>query len=560
MAKLWRSLLGRDDVTRYSQEQYLADLSGNRSDLIVGYGPSPWTRTEDIENSFIAYVQALYKSSGVVYAVMGARRLLFRQARVMWQEFADGIEGKLFWTDELEIFRKPWPNGTTGELLARMDQDVSLGGNFYAVREQGPLGDRIRRLRPDWVTIVLTAPPAEAVASDVAGYWFHPGRSYTQVMEPEPRDAMYLPGEVCHWTPDPDPEAQYRGMSWLTPVVREVQSDKAATLHKQRFFDNGATLGAVIAAKENLTTDQFKEWMDNLQKAHAGVNNAYKPLYLGSPVDVSVLTADMRQLDFKATQGAGETRICAAGRVPPIIVGVSEGLQAATYSNYGQARRAFGDAWAHPQWEDAIGALETLVEGPARRWYPKARLWYASKHIAFLREDQKDAAEIQQIKASTINSLINAGWKPITSRDAVETENFSLLEHTGLVSVQLQPPGAPRPPGGAPAALPAPPAQPAADQPSPNGHQAARALGHDVTPGHDELHHYWTRGEGLAKWAGSPTPWTTLEHHLEKFVGPERAKRMAAEWFHEVFGFWPGSDKNRVAHGKPPRGHRVGPG
>jgi hypothetical protein len=342
--------------------------------------------------------------------------------------------------------------------------------------------------------------------------------------------------------------------------VREVQSDKAATLHKQRFFDNGATLGAVIAAKENLTTDQFKEWMDNLQKAHAGVNNAYKPLYLGSPVDVSVLTADMRQLDFKATQGAGETRICAAGRVPPIIVGVSEGLQAATYSNYGQARRAFGDAWAHPQWEDAIGALETLVEGPARRWYPKARLWYASKHIAFLREDQKDAAEIQQIKASTINSLINAGWKPITSRDAVETENFSLLEHTGLVSVQLQPPGAPRPPGGAPAALPAPPAQPAADQPSPNGHQAARALGHDVTPGHDELHHYWTRGEGLAKWAGSPTPWTTLEHHLEKFVGPERAKRMAAEWFHEVFGFWPGSDKNRVAHGKPPRGHRVGPG
>lgn len=88
----------------------------------------------------------------------------------------------------------------------------------------------------------------------------------------------------------------------------------------------------------------------------------------------------------------------------------------------------------------------------------------------------------------------------------------------------------------------------------------ARLAGKDVTPGHDELHHYWTRGKGLAKWAKSAKPWTTLKRHLEKYVGPERAKRMAAQWFHEVFGFWPGSDLNRVTHGKPPRGKRVGPG
>lgn len=87
-----------------------------------------------------------------------------------------------------------------------------------------------------------------------------------------------------------------------------------------------------------------------------------------------------------------------------------------------------------------------------------------------------------------------------------------------------------------------------------------RLAGHDVTPGHDQLHHYWTRGKGLAKWVKSPHPWTTLKNHLQKYVGPERAKRMAAQWFHEVFGFWPGSDLNRVTHGKPPRGKRVGLG
>ena len=91
--------------------------------------------------------------------------------------------------------------------------------------------------------------------------------------------------------------------------------------------------------------------------------------------------------------------------------------------------------------------------------------------------------------------------------------------------------------------------------------QITAAAGHDVTPGHDELHHYWTRGEGLAKWAESPTPWTTLYHHLLKYAKtPGEAKRWASRWFIEVFHFAAGSDLNRVTHGKPPRGHRVGPG
>lgn len=87
-----------------------------------------------------------------------------------------------------------------------------------------------------------------------------------------------------------------------------------------------------------------------------------------------------------------------------------------------------------------------------------------------------------------------------------------------------------------------------------------RALGRDVTAGHDQLHHYWTHGEGLAKWIDSPTQWTTLEHLLEEHVSPGQAKRMAAAWVHEVTGNWPGSDAHRVAEGGKPRGNTVGPG
>lgn len=87
-----------------------------------------------------------------------------------------------------------------------------------------------------------------------------------------------------------------------------------------------------------------------------------------------------------------------------------------------------------------------------------------------------------------------------------------------------------------------------------------RLAGQDVIPGHDELHHYWTRGEGLAKWRDHPHPWTALYHHLLKYVNPEMAKRMASRWFIEVFGYSAGSDLHRIDSGKPPRGHLVGPG
>lgn len=75
-----------------------------------------------------------------------------------------------------------------------------------------------------------------------------------------------------------------------------------------------------------------------------------------------------------------------------------------------------------------------------------------------------------------------------------------------------------------------------------------------------ELHAYWTRGEGLAKWAESPTPWTTLHEHLSEFLSGDKLDRTTSQWFHDVKGYWAGSDENRVVHGKPPRGQRVGPG
>jgi phage portal protein BeeE len=185
-----------------------------------------------------------------------------------------------------------------------------------------------------------------------------------------------------------------------------------------------------------------------------GLQGAYQRIFLGGGADATVIGANLRQVDFKQTQGAGETRIAAAAGVPPVLVGLSEGLQAATYSNYGQARRAFADEWARPTWRNFAGSLQTIITTPS-----DARLWYDDRDIPFLQEDQKDAAEILSVRASTVKSLVDAGFEQASVVAAVDANDLSLLKHTGLFSVQLQPPGtelAPSGNGKVPAPAPVP--------------------------------------------------------------------------------------------------------
>jgi phage portal protein BeeE len=413
------------------------------------FSSSPWLPYEDVENSFIGYTKGAYKASGVVFACMLARQMVFSEARFQWQQMRSGRPGDLFGSGDLAVLEQPWPNGTTGELLARMIQDTDLGGNFYAARE----GKRLRRLRPDWVSIILTAPPALAVESDVVGYLYRPGGPPGPGAPGGASDGeskLYLPEEVAHWSPIPDPESQYRGMSWLTPILREIQGDRAATNHKLKFFENGATLSTIVSLDASITKENFERFKAAMDAGHAGADNAYKTLYVGGGADVTIVGADMKQLDFKATQGASETRIAAAARVHPVIVGLSEGLAGSSLNqgNFSAAKRLFAEGTLMPLWRSAAAALQSLMQVPNG-----ARLWYDARDIAFLREDRKDAAAIQQMKAQTVRNLLDAGYEPDAVISAVESEDLGLLagNHSGLFSVQLQPPGTT-----APAIAPAP--------------------------------------------------------------------------------------------------------
>src|SRR5260221_10714669 len=95
----------------------------------------------------------------------------------------------------------------------------------------------------------------------------------------------------------------------------------------------------------------------------------------------------------------------------------------------------FADSWIFPTLQDLAASLAPLV--PA---YEPNELWYDTADMPILREDAKDAAEIEQVKATTITTLVKDGFSPESAIAAVMNQDMTALQHTGLVSVQLQPP------------------------------------------------------------------------------------------------------------------------
>lgn len=398
-------------------------------------------KSEPVNDTFIGYIQGAYKTNGVVFAVSMARARPFSEVQFKFRRKKDSGGGpNLFGNKALDVLDTPWPGGTTQQLMIRAEQDITVGGTAFWAREDGFNGreDRLRRLRPDWCEFILTAPPEYAVQSDIVGIKYTPGGPWAKSRA---ESQLYLVGgpyaEATFWAPVPDPEAQFRGMSWLSPVIDEFRSDKAATAHKLAFFENAATPNLSVSLKETVTPENFERFVDKMKESTMGIRNAYKTLYTAGGADVRVIGADMRQLDFAITQGHGETRLAAAGGVPPIIVGLSEGLQAATYSNYGQAKRAYGDLFLRSQWRSFCGAIAPLIDVP-----DDARLWYDSKDVAFLREDAGDIATRQATEMGTINTGITAGFEPESVVIAVTADDWTKLKHTGMVSVQLQDPNA----------------------------------------------------------------------------------------------------------------------
>jgi hypothetical protein len=419
----------------FSLDDYLGWLSQAGFPLLN----QTWSATEErVEGDFAGLVRTAYQANGVVFACLLTRFMLFSQVRFQYQQMRAGRPGDLFGTPELQIIERPEPGRVTADLLTLAMLDADLSGDWFGLRRPG----RIKRLRPDWTWVLIgsrndaTDYPGWDPDAEVAGYGYSPrgmfgsGEVWT-----------FLPNEIAHFYPVPDPLMRHRGMPLPTAALREIASDGAATTHKRKYFENAATGNLVVKFPPSLTVEKAKELIEVFEQEHRGAANAYRTIYLLGGAEAQSVAANMQQLEFKATQGAGETRIAATLNVHPTIVGLSEGLQGSALNagNFVATRRLQADKMLRPAWGNFAGSLESIVPP-----LPGTRLWYDERDVPFLAEDIKEAAEVLLIEAQAMRSLGDGGWNHDAVVDAVTSGDLRRLagQHTGLVPVQLQTPGA----------------------------------------------------------------------------------------------------------------------
>jgi hypothetical protein len=382
-----------------------------------------------------------------VFSALDRRISVMSEARPTFQRFKKGRPDAFYSTPALDTLKTPWGGGSFRHLVAACEVDAASAGNSYWVR----IGRELVRLEPDWVTIVTEA----VVLND-----FEVGHRLLGYAVQRPgHKATYLdPSEVAHYRPGAPTGQPFRGSSWVAAIATDASSDVELTRYKSNFLRNGAMPSIAVTYDPQITQAQLEAFVPVFAAKFTGSLNAGKVMHMLGGRDVKTVGATLDQLAFKAVQGAGETRVAAAAGVPSTVAMFSEGMQGSSLNagNYGASRRLFGDIKIRPLLGSLLDAFSSLVPPPAG-----SRLWYDESGVSFFQEDVTDEANIRLLKAQMIRSLIEAGYDADAAVAAATTGDFDGLigEHSGLTSVQLQPPTDGDPP------TPAPPAEADNDEP-----------------------------------------------------------------------------------------------
>lgn len=373
-----------------------------------------------------------YRGNSVVFACESKRAAVFSEARFAFQRLRSGTPGDFFVDGSLRLLEQPWPGATLRDLLVACELDIMSAGNSYWVLDEND--EFLIWLDPACITIVTSAHvdpiSGQKTGEQLLGYVYRlQGGTPT----------YYAPHEIAHYKPIPSGSSRFLGGSWLSPCLPDVNADELITQHKVVSLDSGAKLGVVVSIDKDVQPDDFDAFVQLFNEKHEGAANSGKTLFLGGGADVKTVGQTFDQLNLKAVQGGGETRIAACSGVPAVVAQISEGLAGSSLNagNYGAAKRAFADITIRPLWGAWAGAFQYLLNTPR-----DARLWYDDRDVAFLREDVTDQAEILAKNALTTRTLLDAGFEPDAVVEAVDSGDIKRLSgsHSGLFSVQLQPP------------------------------------------------------------------------------------------------------------------------
>jgi len=196
-------------VDRYSLRDAAGYYEGMASGAAVLVSMSTDANREAALKDVLSAAQQAYSTDGPVFACVLIRMMLMAEATF---KFRSKVDKHLYGNPSLAILEAPWPNGTSGDLISRMVQDVDLAGNSYWWKAED---DLLWRLPPSEVVIV-TRQETDSMGRRyrrVVGYEWDPAPPPPGTMQAVPAQHFDV-GEIVHWSPVPDPGSATPGSRW----------------------------------------------------------------------------------------------------------------------------------------------------------------------------------------------------------------------------------------------------------------------------------------------------------------------------------------------------------
>lgn len=497
----------------------------------------PW----DVGGLVLGRAQVTPEQALSLVPVFGAVRLLASQiASLPLQTYRKVGDGRVK-LPAGSLFSQPAATGTLYDWLHRCVTSLALRGNAYGLitaRDSYGFPTMVEWLHPDHVSCQDSALSGPGSPAHPIWYW----------------NGRLLPAEdLVHiaWFTVP---GKVQGLSPIEACATTISTGVSAQTYTSDWFANGAVPPGKFKNSQK-TVGQAES--DEIKARLVTAIRSRKPLVYGSDWDYDPIAVSANEARFIETLQLSATQIASIYGIPPEMIGGQAG-GALTYNTVEQNAINFTKFTLRPWLELLEETFSALLPRPQ---YVKFNL------DALLRTDLQARMNAYQVAR-------NIGLNNIDELRALEDQapiggqagtdytplQVQVAAARGIDAAQVK---LHQPPSDLPTGTRDfdPPWEIAADVYDVEFLDAdGRAHTVSGEQGAHQLHEYWTKGEGLAKWADSPHPWTSLYHHLLKYMNAEKAKRTASQWFFDVFHFWPGSDLNRVTHGKPPRGHKIGPG
>ncbi len=223
--------------------------------------------------------------------------------------------------------------------------------------------------------------------------------------KPTPQDKITKkPEEVAHWM-FVDPNNPYWGLAPLQAAAAAVDTDMLAAGWQRQLLGKGGRPGLVVMLDSSLPLNRQKEAQAFINE-QMGQGRSVSALVVGGATKAQPLSLNALELDYLNSRKFTREEVAAAFGVPPVLLSFGE---AATFANLDAAKTAL--------WEDRIvPLLEDYTQGLMSTLFPHWGLTQAGWRIRAdlsgvraLQSNLRTQADVQQVKATTLKTLVEAG-------------------------------------------------------------------------------------------------------------------------------------------------------